>query len=1027
MSFKEAIEKHDKLNPKLWTSNNELKPEVKSKIREIVQKFDDNLKENDVELDVKDICIIGSNANYNYTPDSDVDIHIIADTSVYPDQEDLAMKVYLAYKSLFNQKYDPMLNGIEAEIYVEPDSVKANSNGVYSLNNGWLKEPEQVNIPEISAEHVQELIDPYEKRYNELIKSDPSVEDVDKLIDDIYLQRQSSILKDGEFGDGNICFKEFRNRGYLQDLRDLKVELENRDMSLEEMNGQILSLYDLKEDVGDSVPRKLTKDDLYVGRVFVEPEEAAELTITGINDDLVTYEISQNDGEAFPVTDYITYVLTNLNEFEYIPEDELTEDKDCSIEECDDPIIVEDAEADKREIQRIYSFLEEHKLYPDEIYYDAYHRLNVEIYNGDWKHEHMWLDRLMWDLGYNKEEETLLDDNGEDTYSSIHQYTLYDVQESLDEGTAFDSMPGFLTPEEARALKQEQENKLNAEKEEARAKKVAKRKEEAKAERERQKRIDQREKVNSLSYDSLADMAGLDEENNDLTKDELLAILRSDMSDADILKMHKRMFEDVDEAWEPKNSVEADIYRRSLPKFRVTRADGSSFTVQSGNFETIDDVRDYYKFSKIKDIQELKEDFIEEGKGAKKAKLTMASKAAIHRAMHKIYSFDPEEIYNYALDHAESDFVKDDLIRAKDAAVGFISSILEASNYDDLEEEVGIPGGPYNKDLTDEEEMALGIDNEYPEDVPYNNLEEEYEGYDLIFDRDTGDREVEYGINWIQFNTTNYDDAVRWIRQLNASIARDFDVANEPSDDSKYYDPENYPRDIQQLDDGRYNFRRRRDILDKLPKTKFVSIDDPVEYDDEPLYPEPEPYLAQGQQKFNESDEGDSKATALANYLDISVDDMSDGYSDGIYEADGGEYFVGTEDEAYQRAKDDIASVFDDLGLDSFSSTFQDWILNNAIDVADIDDIIQDEIDFYSEEDDEDMLDYLNSLDTDEAKLEFVKDLYADNFSDWAKDHVDLDAVADEAISSDGVANFIAYYDGEEIDLGNGLFAYRLG
>lgn len=132
----EAIEKHDTLNPKLWDENNELKPEVRKKIEEIVQKFDDNLKENDIELDVKDIAIIGSNANYNYSPDSDVDIHIIADTSVYPDQEDLAMKVYLAYKSLFNNKYDPTLNGVEAEIYVEPDEVHANSNGVYSLKDG---------------------------------------------------------------------------------------------------------------------------------------------------------------------------------------------------------------------------------------------------------------------------------------------------------------------------------------------------------------------------------------------------------------------------------------------------------------------------------------------------------------------------------------------------------------------------------------------------------------------------------------------------------------------------------------------------------------------------------------------------------------------------------------------------------------------------------------------------------------------------------------------------------------------------
>ena len=119
--------------------------------------------------------------------------------------------------------------------------------------------------------------------------------------------------------------------------------------------------------------------------------------------------------------------------------------------------------------------------------------------------------------------------------------------ESLDEGTAFDGMPGYMTPEEIRAKKLADKEKLDAEKEQVRAQKADERKEKAKAERARQKRIDQREKVNSLSYDSLADMAGLEEDNNDLTRDELLAVLRSNMSDEEILKLHKKMFENLNE------------------------------------------------------------------------------------------------------------------------------------------------------------------------------------------------------------------------------------------------------------------------------------------------------------------------------------------------------------------------------------------------------------------------------------------------------------------------------------------------
>ena len=1080
----EAIEKHDTLNPKLWDENNELKPEVRKKIEEIVQKFDNNLKENDVELDVKDITIIGSNANYNYSPDSDVDIHIIADTSVYPDQEDLAMKVYLAYKSLFNNKYDPILNGVEAEIYVEPDEVHANSNGVYSLKDGWLKEPEQVDVPEIDPNHVQELIQPFEDRYNELINSDPSVSDVDKLIDDIYLQRQQSILKDGEFGDGNICFKEFRNRGYLQNLRDLKVELENKEMSLNDMNEQFLYLNNLNEDC-EEINEHLVSDDLFVGAEFIEPDTGSRIVITSIEDDLVTYDETLDGGEPVTITDPISYFVSTLNEYDYVldencdkklkedifenengmeisfpdPRDTLavflewegiigytdeiyehalegydaldefleyegilgytskiyeiinTGSAWCSQMEMEDflsvckslyldyTLAIDDDDIDekleesgdfylgskwnnKNDRDRYFRTVPKYRIkdkltnksftaqcgnwdsiddvkkeYPEDHYEvklveatkvelvsAAKSALNKycdklkdasaeEIYDKALEHaskseypfvkdnltakkdiaidyinkrkEAMSTDdldedfviddkpgtkyrnkngiilkmeeptedgeiqfaiidngeiidhRKMSDLksfarmidanGYEKlTEDTIkqgdkwVNKGKEGTHGKFKTKKAADDQrkamfangyhESLDEGTAFDGMPGYMTPEEIRAKKLADKEKLDAEKERVKAQKAAERKEKAKAERARQKRIDQREKVNSLSYDSLADMAGLPEDNNDLTKDELLAVLRASMSDDEILKLHKKMFE---------------------------------------------------------------------------------------------------------------------------------------------------------------------------------SLNESHEGYDLIFDRDTGDRQVEYGINWIQFTTDNYDDAVRWARQLDAAMVGDIDEYGEPSDDSKYYDPENYPKDIQEVGDGKFNFRRRRDILDSIEKVDFVDADD-IHNLDEAI------------------DESDAAGKALANYLDIPLEDL-DYVGDDIYETQDTSYIVCDEDEAHKKAVDEIKMLIDDMGLDAFTPHFKDWIINNAIDEDAIDDIIEQEIEYFEDdEDNPDMLTYLKGLNTLDDKVNYIKDLYGDSLAIWAKDYIDVDKVADEAISEDGVAHFIARYDGEEVDLGNNLFAYRI-
>ena len=120
MKINEA--KNDTLNPNLWDENNELKPEVKETLLKIANIFMDKLKDDDIPLDVEDIIIVGSSANYNYTPYSDIDLHIIADLSQFKGREkELAEKLYLAQKSIFNDKYTPTIKGTEVEIYVEPN------------------------------------------------------------------------------------------------------------------------------------------------------------------------------------------------------------------------------------------------------------------------------------------------------------------------------------------------------------------------------------------------------------------------------------------------------------------------------------------------------------------------------------------------------------------------------------------------------------------------------------------------------------------------------------------------------------------------------------------------------------------------------------------------------------------------------------------------------------------------------------------------------------------------------------------
>lgn len=74
-----------------------------------------------------------------------------------------------------------------------------------------------VNVCENKTEQSQRLLD-----------------EINNFIDDVYLLRKSSIMSDGEYGKGNLVFKELRNNGYLDKLKELKAKLTEKDLVVEQ-------------------------------------------------------------------------------------------------------------------------------------------------------------------------------------------------------------------------------------------------------------------------------------------------------------------------------------------------------------------------------------------------------------------------------------------------------------------------------------------------------------------------------------------------------------------------------------------------------------------------------------------------------------------------------------------------------------------------------------------------------------------------------------------------------------------------
>lgn len=230
-SLNEAVEIHDQLNPKIWTEDKELRPEVRAKVLQIVDKFKSQLLVDNVDLKVEDIYILGSNANYNYTEESDLDVHIIADESFDCSAEHLPL-LYNCYKALFNSKYDIRIKGINVELYVEnKDKLSNVSAGIYSLKEGWIRNPAEYEIPEFDQLAVDRGVQEWEDRYY-AITENPSLKKIDDYINELYELRKSTI-QDGEFAEGNLIFKEIRRLGYLDDLKELKVDLTSQELSLE--------------------------------------------------------------------------------------------------------------------------------------------------------------------------------------------------------------------------------------------------------------------------------------------------------------------------------------------------------------------------------------------------------------------------------------------------------------------------------------------------------------------------------------------------------------------------------------------------------------------------------------------------------------------------------------------------------------------------------------------------------------------------------------------------------------------------
>lgn len=225
-----SIQYHKTLNPKLW-NNEELHEDVKKSLLKIAKKFTEFL---DVEkFKIIDYIITGSNCAFNYTSHSDIDLHVLLDTSSLTD-DTLTEPFLMAKKSLWNSGHDITVKGYNIELYAEDIDAKDTlvATGIYSLlEDKWIKKPkyEEITIDDTAVKSkVTDII----HRINDTIET-KSADDLEKLMNQIRKMRWAGLEENGEFSVENLAFKVLRNGGYLDKIYEVINSEEDAELTLE--------------------------------------------------------------------------------------------------------------------------------------------------------------------------------------------------------------------------------------------------------------------------------------------------------------------------------------------------------------------------------------------------------------------------------------------------------------------------------------------------------------------------------------------------------------------------------------------------------------------------------------------------------------------------------------------------------------------------------------------------------------------------------------------------------------------------
>jgi predicted nucleotidyltransferase len=226
----EKVEYHKELNPKFWEKE-KMDPQIRKKLLTIASDFWKSLKR---DIPVIDVQLTGSIANFNWTPESDLDVHILIDFSQIDDNIDLVRQALDGQRFMWNTRHPVVLRGHDVECYVQHKDEEHTASGLYSiLRDEWIVVPEWTE-PNVDEKDVSEKLRVIKKEFEMIKKRIPRAKGeearllhdyVDRFKKKIMADRKSGLSIRGEFSVENLVFKQLRREGIIEQMIDSMSEL----------------------------------------------------------------------------------------------------------------------------------------------------------------------------------------------------------------------------------------------------------------------------------------------------------------------------------------------------------------------------------------------------------------------------------------------------------------------------------------------------------------------------------------------------------------------------------------------------------------------------------------------------------------------------------------------------------------------------------------------------------------------------------------------------------------------------------